>query len=86
MLAVELLITPDDPADFLSESQLMLDYPFMTDLSTGRLISGPDGDMMSGGARTGSASTDDNVGSGLGAASPGPGASGAATAAAAAET
>eukprot|EP00775_Hariotina_reticulata_P004166 gene4167-4414_t len=85
MLAVELLITPDDPADFLSEAQLMRDYPFMTDLSSGTLISEPDGDATSGAARTGAASTN-AVGSGLGAASPGSGASGAATATAAAET
>eukprot|EP00879_Flechtneria_rotunda_P025020 GHRR01026550.1.p1 GENE.GHRR01026550.1~~GHRR01026550.1.p1 ORF type:complete len:412 (+),score=157.41 GHRR01026550.1:202-1437(+) len=38
LLAVELLMTPDDPDDFLSEAQLRADYPFLTDLSTGLLI------------------------------------------------
>ncbi|KAF6263724.1 hypothetical protein COO60DRAFT_1488168, partial [Scenedesmus sp. NREL 46B-D3] len=38
LLAVELLMTPDDPADFLSEAQLQEDYPFFTDLVTGRKV------------------------------------------------
>lgn len=35
LLAVELLMTPDSPKDFLSEAQLMADYPVLTDLSSG---------------------------------------------------
>uniref|UniRef100_A0A383VUH8 Uncharacterized protein n=1 Tax=Tetradesmus obliquus TaxID=3088 RepID=A0A383VUH8_TETOB len=38
LLAVELLMTPDDPADFLSEAQLQEDYPFFTDLQTGKRL------------------------------------------------
>ena len=35
-------MTPDGPQDFLSEAQLMSDYPFLTDLSSGLRIDHPD--------------------------------------------
>jgi hypothetical protein len=40
-LAVELLMTPDSPQDFLSEAQLMSNYSFLTDLSSGLRIDHP---------------------------------------------
>jgi hypothetical protein len=40
-LAVELLMTPDSSQDFLSEGQLMSDYSFLTDLSSGLRIDHP---------------------------------------------
>eukprot|EP00878_Enallax_costatus_P027889 GHUV01030076.1.p1 GENE.GHUV01030076.1~~GHUV01030076.1.p1 ORF type:complete len:349 (+),score=89.01 GHUV01030076.1:185-1231(+) len=39
LLAVELLLTPDNERDFLSEAMLMEDYPFLIDLKTGKRIS-----------------------------------------------
>lgn len=42
LLAVELLMTPDSPQDFLSEAQLMSDYTFLTDLSSGLRVDHPD--------------------------------------------
>jgi hypothetical protein len=42
MLAVELLLTPDKPQDFLSEAELMSDYPFLTDLASGMRIDHPE--------------------------------------------
>lgn len=42
LLALELLLTPDSPQDFLSEAQLMTDYSFLTDLSSGLRIDHPD--------------------------------------------
>jgi len=35
-------MTPDNPQDFLSEAQLMADYPFLTDLSSGLRVDHPD--------------------------------------------
>ena len=35
-------MTPDSPQDFLSEAQLMTDYPFLTDLSSGLRVDHPD--------------------------------------------
>lgn len=55
MLAVELLMTPDSPTDFLSEAQLMSDYSFLTDLSSGLRIDHPDWSL----APSPFASTDD---------------------------
>jgi hypothetical protein len=37
-MAVELLWTPQEPTDFLSEAQLMEDYPHLVDLATGRAV------------------------------------------------
>lgn len=42
LLALEVLLTPDSPQDFLSEAQLMTDYSFLTDLSSGLRIDHPD--------------------------------------------
>ena len=37
-MGVELLWTPEDPEDFLSEAQLMADYPNLVELRSGRRI------------------------------------------------
>jgi len=38
IMGVELLWTPEDPEDFLSEAQLMADYPNLVELRSGRKI------------------------------------------------